>query len=125
MPPIQRGTVIWAVIADPDGNNPKDRPAIVLDGQADIDAGKDLYVAVVSTGFGSPLNSGWFAVPSKPRGDCETGLAEACVVKSDWLELIPQSSVLRVSGRAPARLVKLVANWLADKARSIGDSASE
>ncbi len=121
MPPsIQRGTVVWAIIADPAGRNPKDRPAIVLDNQEDINAGRDLYVAVITTDFTYPLASGWFAVPSKPGGDCDTGLPEACVVKSDWLDLVPQADVLRITGRAPARLIRLVTNWLADKARQLG-----
>jgi mRNA-degrading endonuclease toxin of MazEF toxin-antitoxin module len=114
---IQRGTVILAVIGDPSGKNPKDRPAIVLDRQEDIDAGRDLFVAVITTDLLDPLRSGWFDVPTKPDGTGPTGLREACIVKANWLDLIPQAKVLRVTGRAPARLVRQVTNWLADQAR--------
>jgi len=114
---IHRGSVIWADLCDPDGNNLKDRPALVLLPQADIDLGRDLEVAVISTAWEYPLKPGWFEIESRPGGQCCTGLSEACVVKATWLEAVPQNKVNRVTGRAPRKLVSEVLNWLAEEAR--------
>jgi mRNA-degrading endonuclease toxin of MazEF toxin-antitoxin module len=114
---IQRGSIVWAFIADPSGRNIKDRPALVVDGQSHIDSGSDLHVVVISTDFSYPLAPGWFDLPSGLGGVEKTGLPEACVVKCDWIDTIPQLNVLRVSGRAPATVVKTVINWLNDELR--------
>lgn len=92
--------------------------AVVLNSQAEIDAGKDLRVAVCTTSFEMPLRSGWFAMPTKPGGHAVTGLSEACVVKSTWLQRISQASVVKIRGRAPASIVRQIRNWLAEKERA-------
>lgn len=115
---IRFGTIVLAEVNDPDSGKPAgEHPAVVLTPQADIDAGIDLVVAVCTTSFTYPLDSGWFEMPSKPGGDKTTGLTEACVVKATWIEVVPQSSVLRVKGRAPMAIVRQIQAWLRDKQR--------
>jgi hypothetical protein len=91
--------------------------AVVLNPQSEIDAGADLRVAVCTTSFGSPLPSGWFPMPTRPGGHTTTGLTDACVVKATWLDIVPQSSVIKVVDRATATVYKQVKNWVAEKER--------
>ncbi|HVA47639.1 MAG TPA: type II toxin-antitoxin system PemK/MazF family toxin [Pirellulales bacterium] len=113
MKPIQRGTIIWAAIADKERRSEsKERPALVVSSNERIAAGDDLAVLVISTKFAYPPPPHWFLVPSDPSGHPVTGLDQPSVVKTDWPERIPQSQVLQVRGRAPAALVKQVINYL-------------
>jgi mRNA-degrading endonuclease toxin of MazEF toxin-antitoxin module len=115
---IQLGTIILAEVNDPRTGQPAgEHPALVLNPQADIDAGMDLVVAVCTTSFTYPLDSGWFDMPSRPDGHEMTGLTEACVVKATWIDAVPQSRVLKVKGRAPMAIVRQIQAWLRDKQR--------
>jgi mRNA-degrading endonuclease toxin of MazEF toxin-antitoxin module len=105
---ILRGSVIWAILDDPSGKpilddmgRPKSRPALVLSSNADIQSGKPLVVAAISTKFDpKKLPSHWIPIPSQPGGHPDTGLDQPCVVKSNWMVAgISQSSVTRVSRR--------------------------
>jgi hypothetical protein len=95
---------------------------VVLNPQSEIDAGMDLRVAVITTNTGRPpLPSGWFEMPHAPEsgGHPITGLTEACVVKATWLQVIPQSSVLKLGKECRRREFNLLQNWLAEKERSM------
>jgi hypothetical protein len=111
-PQIQFGTIILAVVEDPNGDPAGPHPAIVLNRQVEIDDGNDLWVAVCSTSFDYPLRSGWFDMPTQPGGHPATGLSEACVVKATWLQKVPQTRVIKLYKRAPVRIVRQVLEWL-------------
>jgi hypothetical protein len=109
---LQRGSIVWATIPDSRSGDPADRPCIVMDGQQDIDANRDLHVIGISTGIPPrPLPPHVFDVPSQPAGHPQTGLEEAAAAFADWAVIIPQSAIRRISGRAPARLVKQIEQW--------------
>ncbi|HET6878673.1 MAG TPA: type II toxin-antitoxin system PemK/MazF family toxin [Pirellulales bacterium] len=114
---IQLGTIVLVVVRDPDTRATLEpHPAVVLNCSTEIEAGSDLRVAVCTTSFRG-LQSGWFELPASPGGHKQTGLDQACVVKATWIERVPQAEVLRVFGRAPARIFKQILNWLEDKDR--------
>lgn len=107
------GSIIWAPVREPINRTlVAEHPAMVLSPQTEIDAGSDLRVAVCTTDQVYPLPSGWFDMPSQPGGHPVTGLKEAGVVKATWLDDVPQSSVRKVTGRAPSEVFKQVRNWL-------------
>lgn len=116
--PFRPGTIILAPVNEPSGKPAGDHFAVVLNAQSEIDAGADLRVAVCTTSFDLPLRSGWFDIPTKPRGHAITGMSEACVVKATWLQVVPQADVIKIKGRAPASILRQILNWLADKERT-------
>lgn len=114
------GTIILAEVNDPESDKPAGvHPAVDLSPQANIDAEMDLVVAVCTTNFTYPLESGWFDMPTRPGGHEITGLTDACVVKATWLAVVPQSNVLKVKGRAPMSIVRQIQAWLRDKQRQL------
>jgi hypothetical protein len=114
-PILQRGSIVWATIPNSKGELPEDHPCIVMDGQSDIDSSFDLHVVGISTTVPPrPLPPHVFDVPSRPGGHPQTGLEEVGVAYADWMPTIPQSKVRRISGRAPATLVKQIALWQRD-----------
>jgi mRNA-degrading endonuclease toxin of MazEF toxin-antitoxin module len=110
---VQRGTIIWANIADKvRRSESKERPALVISPNDKIAQCLDLAVLVISTKFTYPPPSGWFMVPSDPFGNEITGLDRPSVIKTDWPEWVPQSNVLATKGRVPASLYKQAINYL-------------
>lgn len=121
---IRFGTIIWAEVNEPNGMAAGKHPAIVLNPQHEIDAGVDFSVVVCSTSFSYPLPSGWFEMPTRPgpSGHPTTKLKEACVAKATWPQVIPQTKVLNVAGRAPVAICRQIINWQNDELRkSKGD----
>lgn len=117
---LRRGSVVWARVPDPHGNiildqggTPKSRPVLVLSSQEDIDSGKPLVAAAISTKFdrqNCPKN--WFLMDSHPTGHSVTGLDQPCVVKANWLVHVDQKNIDRMSSGVASRQTKLVLNWL-------------
>jgi mRNA-degrading endonuclease toxin of MazEF toxin-antitoxin module len=115
-PAIRYGGIVWADVNDPITKQPAgEHPVVILTTDAEIAAKKQLVGAVCSTSFGKELPSGWFPMPTKPGpgGDPITGLTEACVVKSTWIE--PILKINRFAKRCPRRIVRQVEDWLRDK----------
>jgi len=124
MPSIVRGSIVWVALRGPNGElivddagNPKKRPAVVLSNLEDINSGRPLVVAAISTQFDlNALPTHWHKVPSQPGGHPDTGLDQPCVVKADWLCKIPQEDIdgSRVSRRPlSSSIVRQILNWLA------------
>lgn len=113
LPQIRLGTILWAEVNEPSGTPAGRHPAIVLNPQHEIDAGMDLSVVVCSRNFSYPLPSGWFDIPTKPGpgGHPMTKLDQACVAKATWPQVIPQSAVLSVAGRAPVAICRQIIQW--------------
>lgn len=117
---LRRGSVIWFVIPDPDGNviyddhgNPKEHPALVLSSNEDIDSGRTLVVAAISTRVGSnPRPPQWFHIDWQRGGHPGTGLSRHCVVKADWLVSVDQADVTQVSPGISGRATDSVLKWL-------------
>ncbi|HMP07345.1 MAG TPA: type II toxin-antitoxin system PemK/MazF family toxin [Lacipirellulaceae bacterium] len=120
---ISRGSIIWAVVPDPNGKiildkngNPKEHPCVVLNTQEYIDSKQPLVCAAISTKFDANRPKHWIWLPGKPGGHIETGLNEPSVVKSDWLvPSVDQNNIRRVSPRPLAvPTVKQILKWLED-----------
>ncbi|MDY3552718.1 type II toxin-antitoxin system PemK/MazF family toxin [Gemmata sp. JC717] len=47
--PLQQGRIVWVELLDPQGRNPKRRPAVVLTPTAEIEPGGEIVVAALST----------------------------------------------------------------------------
>lgn len=122
MPGLTEGRLVWVELADPQGRNPKVRPAVVLTPTADIRSDGLIVVAAV-TGVVDEIPKG-FAVllPWDRRGHPETKLTKPCAVACHWTAAVPVSAVQSVRGFVPARLMYLVR---AAVRRSAGDAPSE
>jgi hypothetical protein len=117
---LRTGCIIRADVNDPQGRPAGPHFCVILNKQAQIDAGVDLMVAVCTTTFHIPLDSGWFDMPSKPGapgGHEVTGFTEATVVKATWIQQVPQSRDILTDRRSPRQQFNQVNNWLADKQR--------
>ena len=113
--------VVVAGMLDPNGVNPKDRPAVVVTPSDELDAGGPVIVAAISTLRPGSVPEDLVPLPWHPQGHVRTGLKTRCAVVCRWLERVQPSRIERVIGIVPGRRLEEVAATLARLASTGGD----
>ena len=102
---LQQGSIIWVVVSDQAGRNPKCRPAVVVTPSEDI-SDDDTFIVVASTSkFSKPLPDNRIELPWKHGKHPVTGLYMRCVAVCDWLAEIAHEDVEGIAGIVPPRLL--------------------
>ncbi len=115
MPTYKFGDIVEASVTDPNGQNKKPRPVLILSADEDIANGDDLFVvAISSTGIPKKLPSHYFALQWHRNGHPRTGLKMPSVAKCDWRRKVPQNEVLFLRGSAPAATLSKIAEYFAN-----------
>lgn len=113
--------VVVTGMFDPNGVNPKDRPAVVVTPSNELDAGGPVIVAAISTLRPGPVPEDHIPLPWHPQGHVRTGLKTNCAVVCRWLERVQPSRISRVIGFVPGRRLEEVAAMLTRLASPGGD----
>ena len=85
MPSIVQGSIVWAVIPDSRGGNPKNRPAVVLTSNSQIDPQGEVELAAITSLLGDARFSETVELPWHPDGHPQTGLSKPSEVVCTWL----------------------------------------
>src|SRR5208337_577062 len=99
---LEFGSIIWIEIADPKGVNLKKRPVIVLTRNDEIHHHSDLVVVAITGTLPDPLTDEHVLLPWHRNGRVKTGLRKRCAAVCSWLEVVPQSAVVQITGITPA-----------------------
>jgi hypothetical protein len=99
---LEFGSITWIEIPDPNGVNLKKRPVIVLTRNNEIRRHSDLRVVAVTGTLPEPLANEYVLLPRHPSGRVRTGLRKRCAAVCSWLEVVPQSAVVQITGITPA-----------------------
>lgn len=94
---------IWVRLADPQGRNPKRRPAIILTPTDEIKADGDVWVVGVSTTFELAPPEVQTELQFDPRGTCRSGLRERCWAVATWVAKVSLLDVEEYAGVIPGR----------------------
>ena len=105
--------VVIDKMLDPNGVNPKDRPAVIISRSAEIDRDGFLFVIAISTLLPGPVPSDHVKLPWHPKGHPRTGLKSNCAAVCTWIEKIDPSRVLTTIGRAPGKALAEIATQVA------------
>ena len=105
MASLQQGSIVWAQIRDPNGQNPKQRPAVVVTATEDIKPGEPVVVVAATTKFDTPLPADCVALPWHPTGKVRTGLRKVTVACCSWLCAIQIEDIDEVGGIVPAKVM--------------------
>jgi mRNA-degrading endonuclease toxin of MazEF toxin-antitoxin module len=105
---MQQGTIVIASVPDPAGGNPKERPLVVISSTVDVEAGKPVVAAAISTQFAEPLAPTEVRLPFHPKGSARTGLTKPCVAKCNWLCTLQQSAVRATRGYVSGKVLKSI-----------------
>jgi mRNA-degrading endonuclease toxin of MazEF toxin-antitoxin module len=90
--PLQQGRIVWAELLDPQGRNPKRRPAVVVTPTAEIRSDGDVVVAALSSQTDQSPPAVSVPVPWHRDGHPRTKLNRNVVVCT-WLVTLPVASI--------------------------------
>jgi len=104
--------VIVTDLLDPQGRNPKDRPAVVVTPTDDLEAGRPVFVIAITTTLPERLPAGYIRIPwSRPRHP-RTGLDAKNAAVCHWLARVDESRIARKIGRVPTKELAQITSYL-------------
>ncbi len=100
MEPLQRGRIVWVEIPDPNGRNPKLRPAVIL---SQIESDEPFVAVAVTSTLPAPLAPSMVELPWHPKGHPRTRLTRRCAAVCNWLVELTADQVRDTAGLVPDR----------------------
>lgn len=91
--PLQQGRIVWAELLDPQGRNPKRRPAVILTPTAEIHTEGEIVVAALSSQIDQSPADVSVEVPWHLDGHPRTKLNRRNVIVRSWLVTLPIASI--------------------------------
>jgi mRNA-degrading endonuclease toxin of MazEF toxin-antitoxin module len=101
--PLCRGRIVWVELPDPQGRNPKCRPAVIVTPDAEIQPDGEVWVVAISTQFDAAPAEDRVELPWDRRGHPKTKLKERCAVVCTWMEKVSVASIQECPGIVPGR----------------------
>src|SRR5271168_844906 len=95
------GRIVWAEITDPQGRNPKCRPAVIVTGTAEIDPEGEVWVVAISTQIDAAPAEDQVALPWHAQRHPKTGLNERCAAVCTWMRRIRVADIQGFAGVVP------------------------
>jgi mRNA-degrading endonuclease toxin of MazEF toxin-antitoxin module len=118
--PLHQGRIVWVELLDPQGRNPKVRPAVIVTATRDILPDGDVVVAAVTTQLDTAPTEVCVELPWQRGGHPRTKLNSRNVVVCTWLVTIPVNEIRGTAGVAPIGQM----NRILDIVRQLNATAS-
>lgn len=93
MTALRRGRLVWVELPDPQGRNPKVRPAVILTPTDLIRPDGVVQVAAVTSAIGQAPRDAVVELPWHPSGAVKTKLTLPSEVVCTWLAEVPVANV--------------------------------
>ena len=93
--------VIGSRLLDPQGRNPKDRPAEIVTPTEELNVDAPIYVVAITTTLPDPLPDDHVAIPWQRPRHPRTGLNERNAAVCHWLARVEPERIDRVIGFVP------------------------
>jgi mRNA-degrading endonuclease toxin of MazEF toxin-antitoxin module len=90
-------------LRDPQGHNPKCRPAVIVSPDEEIQTGGDVWVVAISTQLNEAPAEAQVPLPWERSGHPKTRLKERCAAVCTWMEKVSVSSIREYGGIVPGR----------------------
>lgn len=101
---LQPGDIIWAMVTDPNGENPKSRPLVVV---AVPESGKLAAVAV--TGRVDLFDDATCVrLPWQHAGHPRTKLTKPCLARCNWLVTLETTQATQSGDRVPMHVLQSI-----------------
>jgi mRNA-degrading endonuclease toxin of MazEF toxin-antitoxin module len=98
-----RGRIVWVEMLDPQGRNPKCRPAVIVTPDADIRAHGEVWVVAISAQLAEAPAEAQVPLPWDRRGHPRTGLKERCAAVCTWMVKVSVTAIQECAGVVPGR----------------------
>jgi mRNA-degrading endonuclease toxin of MazEF toxin-antitoxin module len=102
---LSQGQVIELEITDPNGQNSKRRPVVILTETDELAGADEFVVAAISTKFVEPLPADCIELPCSNDGHAKSGLTKPSVVKCRWLRRVKREAIRSTRGHLPSTLM--------------------
>lgn len=91
--PLQQGRIIWTELLDPQGRNPKRRPAVIITPTTEIRSDGEVVIAALSSQIDQSPAEVSVEVPWQPNGHPRTKLNKRNVIVCTWLAMLRVDSI--------------------------------
>jgi mRNA-degrading endonuclease toxin of MazEF toxin-antitoxin module len=98
-----RGRIVWVELHDPQGRNPKCRPAVIVTPDNDIRRDGEIWVVAISSQLDEAPTDVCVELPWERRGHPRTGLKERCAAVCTWMVKVSVASIQGCAGIVPGR----------------------
>ncbi len=99
--PLQQGRIVWVELLDPQGRNPKVRPAVILTATPEIRDDGEVVVAAVTTQLDMAPAEVCVELPWQRGGHPRTKLNSRNVAVCTWLVTISVNIIQGTAGVVP------------------------
>ena len=106
--PLRPGQIVWVTLPDPQGRNPKTRPAAVCS----VSATGVVGVVAITSQIGRAPPEVTVPVPWQRNGHPRTKLRRPSEAICSWAATVPAASVQATTGRVPLTEMNLIAEIL-------------
>jgi mRNA-degrading endonuclease toxin of MazEF toxin-antitoxin module len=107
---LQQGRIVWVTVCDPNGKNPKERPAVIITATAEIKPGQPIVAVAITGTLENPLPPAYVELPWHRSGHPRTGLKKRCAAQCQWLIVIKQDDIKEYAGIVPeSKMVEILA----------------
>jgi mRNA-degrading endonuclease toxin of MazEF toxin-antitoxin module len=112
---LKRGRIVWVELLDPQGQNPKVRPAVILTPTDEIDpSGEVQVVAITGETTAAPAEE-CVILPWHAGGHPRTALTKPSVAVISWAARVPVAAIQRTKGNVPGPLMLEILRRVADR----------
>jgi mRNA-degrading endonuclease toxin of MazEF toxin-antitoxin module len=101
--PLCRGRIVWVELVDPQGRNPKCRPAVIVTPDEDIRVDGEVWVVAISSQLDEAPAESQVELPWHRTGHPRTGLKERSAAVCTWLEKVSVAAIRGYAGTVPGR----------------------
>ena len=98
-----RGRIVWVELVDPQGGNPKCRPAVILTEPKEVQPEAEVWVVGVTTQVETTPADQAVELPWDRKRHPRTGLKERCVAVCTWLAKIRLEAIKEYAGVVPGK----------------------
>jgi mRNA-degrading endonuclease toxin of MazEF toxin-antitoxin module len=103
MTPLEQGRIVWVELFDPQGRNPKVRPAVIVTSTPEIPLDGIVVVVAISTQLDSAPDDVCVEIPWHRDGHPRTKLNARNVAICTWAVPIEVVSIVNTGGRVPLK----------------------
>jgi mRNA-degrading endonuclease toxin of MazEF toxin-antitoxin module len=108
VPAFRRGEIVLAEVTDPQGQNRKPRPLIILTPTEEIREGERFVGVAVSSTFPRLIPDDSVELPYHPAGQARTGLRKPSVAVCSWRVPLTHADVIRSIGWVPDKQMLVI-----------------
>ena len=108
MPTPQRGRIVLVEALDPQGENPKVRPFVIVTATDEIEPGMPFVGVAVTGAFTKPPLPDELQLPWRKDGHPQTKLNKEAVAKCSWARAITHEEIVDYKGMVPPAFMQQI-----------------